>query len=270
MSITRKAIIPILFFCVVMAQYFYDTQKVSGPALSFPISPAFLKSFDLGLHSALASFLWIDTRTELPFFQQGPQKFFADLDTINKLDPKFSTPYAFTVLVLPNTKYPDRINASVEIGRRGVEEADKDWRVPLYLATIYHLYLKDETNTAKYFDIAARTPGIPEIVQRFAINYGVLPSLREKTKAVWIAIYNTSEDKFTKERARAYVVHYEILDFLDSAVKSYKERYGKYPAEIKDLLDKKIITSIPPDPFGLEFAMYDDGVVGIKQLPNQQ
>jgi len=220
----------------------------------------------LGLHSALASFLWIDTRTELPFLQEGYQKFHDDLALINDLDPKFNTPYIFSMLVLPTTpKYPDRINAAIEIGKRGVELADPDWKLPFYLAATYHIYLKDRTSSAKYFDLAARTEGIPDIVQRFAINYGVLPSRREQTKQIWIAIYNSTDDKASKDRALAYVVHYEILDSLDAAVKKYKELFGNYPPSVEDLVAKKIIEGIPKDPFGYEFAMYPGGVVGIKQ-----
>ena len=105
-SLSKKIIIPLLFLGIIFSQYSYDLKKAASPQVQVSLSPQFVKSLDLGLHSALASFLWIDTRAELPFFEEGYQKFFDDLNLINSLDPKFSTPYFFATLVLPYTKYP--------------------------------------------------------------------------------------------------------------------------------------------------------------------
>lgn len=265
----KKILIPILFLGIIFSQYFYDAEKSKAPSANITPSLPFVKSTDLGLNSALASFFWIDTRAELPFFREGYQKFFGDLNLVNNLDPKFAAPYVYTLIVLPYTEYPDRIGASLGIGGRGVSLADPDWQIPFWLGTIYHLFIKDPTSAAKYFDLAARTPGIPEIVKRFAVNYGVLPKLRDETQAVWRAIYESSDDKDTKARAAAYLKHFEILDYLQTASDNYKKIYGRYPARISDLLEKKIITEIPPDPFGLEFAIYEGGIVGIKQLPQE-
>jgi hypothetical protein len=259
-----------LFAGIFVSQYLYDFQKEKHRIPKTSISPSLARAFDVGLHTALASFLWIDVRTELPFLQDGFQKFSDDLALINNLDPKFSTPYSFSILVLPVTKYEHKIKAAVEIGERGVRNADPDWHIPFYLATVYHLYLKDATNAAKYFDLASRTQGIPDIIRRFAINYGVFPSLREQTKQVWIALYESSENDETKERAKTYVIHFEILDYLDNAVKSYKNIYGFYPENINDLVNKKIIPVMPKDPFGLEFQMYDDGIVGFKKPDGEE
>jgi hypothetical protein len=264
----KIVIVIFLFIGVIYTQLFYDAQRTNAPLVQTPLPPAFFKAFDLGLNSALASFLWINTRTEMPFFREGYEKFRNDFNLVTSLDPKFSTPYAYTLIVLPNTNYPDKFNTAVEIGLRGVRNADPNWKIPLYLAITYHLYLHDNMNAAKYFDLAARTPGIPEIVWRFAVNYGILPSLRAQTEQIWKVIYETADDKFMKERAKAYVTHYEILDFLESAVASYKKKFGVYPQTIDDLIAKGIIKSVPPDPFGLNFAIYEKGVVGIKQLQN--
>lgn len=256
----------VLFGAVFATQYYYDLQKAKQKTLSIALSPKLAKAFDMGLHSALASFLWIETRTELPFLQNGYQKFAEELNLINTLDPKFSTPYSFSVLVLPITEYEGKVKAAIEIGERGVRDADPDWHIPFYLATVYHLYLKDAVNAAKYFDLAAQMPGIPEIIKRFAINYGVLPKLRDQTKQVWLAIYESTDDELAKERARLYVRHYEILDYLDQAAAVYKKQFGEYPKDIEELAAKKIVKEIPRDPFDLEFQMYEGGIVGIKKL----
>lgn len=272
MAQTKKVLtiltLPLFFAGVILSQYFYDSVKLKTPAVNFSLPPQFVESLDLGLHSALASFLWLNTRLELPYFPNGYQSFFDGLNLINTLDPRFAEPYFFTEIVLPGTNYPERLSAAVAIGRKGVERADKDWRIPFYLAATYDIYLRDYKTAAEYFDLAARTPGIPEIVQRFAVNYGVLPDMRARTKSIWAAIYESATDPALKARAKDYVTHYDILDELQNAAHDYKKLYGEEPATLGDLVSKKILGAIPQDPFGLEFSIYPGGIVGIKQLPN--
>jgi len=260
--------VPILFLIIVILQVFYDAEKLEGPKYNFPLSLYLVQGLDLGLHSAAAAFFWIDTRTEIPFLKDGYDKFSRDLKLINDLDPKFSTPYIYTSIVLPNSKYENAIAEAIKIGERGVKESEPNWQVPFYLAVNYHLYLKDTENAVKNFDKASLIPGIPEIVRRFAINYGIFPNRREQTKKIWEVVYQTSEDESVRTRAKAYVIHYDIVDVLQKAVDAYKGKLGYYPETIDDLVKSNYVKAIPEDPFGFEFDLYKDGdsiLVGIKQ-----
>lgn len=264
-ALSNFAVIATLYMIVMTMQYFYDLERNKYIAPPATPSASFIKAIDLGLHSAVASFLWIETRTGIPNLQYGLKKFKDDLNLINTLDPKFNTPYVYTVLVLPESKHPESLNAAIEIGEKGIEAAEPNWKLPFYMASIYHINLKDTANAAKYFDIAAHTSGIPEKVKLFAINYGIYPNYRKQTIAIWQAVYETVKDEPTKERAKAHVLHFEILDFLQNAAEKYKERYGDWPENIDNLVSKNFIKEIPTDPFGLSFKMYKtEGLVGIK------
>ncbi len=273
MAIVRLIYILALFGGITGMQYFYDAANVKSAQTDFAISPEFLKSVDMGLHSALASYLWLfKTRTELVQFlflpkdkqAQGYSRLARDIDAINTIDPRYSAPYAFSVIVLPASTYAGKIQAAIDIGRKGVEQADPDWQIPFYLAVTYHLDLKDRVNAARYFDIAGHTPGIPELVRVFSLNYGTIPTVREQTKQIWNAIYETTDDPATKERAEAYIVHLNILDYLETAAKTYKIRFGAYPKDVEDLISKQIIPQVPPDPFGFEFEIGTNGEVRVK------
>ena len=257
----------VLLIGVVASQYFYDQNKLRVPTFSLPQPPQqFIKIFDLGLHSAAAAFFWVDgTMTELPFLRYGFEKYSKDLQLVNNLDPRFSFPYYWTVLLLPNTTYKNALSAAIEIGERGVREADTDWRVSFYLATLYHLYKNDKTNAAKNFDLAARDPGAPFHIKRFSENYGIAPNVREQTKLVWQTISENTDDEFTRKRALAYVLRLNTFTFLEQAAKVYKQQYGKLPEKIDDLVSGGILRAIPLDPFGFEFYIYPDGTVGIKK-----
>ncbi len=254
-----------LYLLIALSQYQADLYR---PSPNFPPGTASLRliqALDLGLHSAVASILWLDTRTELPFLQYGYPKFAGDLNVINALDPKWSTPYAYTVLVLPDAvDLPNRLSETIKVGEKGIEKADPDWRIPFYMGALYQLDLKDDRNAARYFDITARTEGVPETIRRFATNYGFFPTLRDKVRGIWLQIYSSAQDKDTRDRAKAYMIRMDIVEYLQKALDRYHSLYGTYPSKIQTLADEKLVPSIPRDPFGFEFGI-EDGVVAIKR-----
>lgn len=265
-ALAKKIVLIIASFAAIFYfQRAYDAQKIKTPAKEVRMpSINFVKTVDLGLHSAAAAYFWNDTLTEIPFLSDaGYPKFASDFKLVNDLDPRFSFPYAFAVLVLPSSKLSDRINVAVEIGRRGVAVADSDWRMAFYLAAIYHTELKDYENAAKYFDIAGRAAGAPFYIRRFSLNYGIAPNLREKAKQIWTAIYQSANDDDAKERAKAYIARLDMFDYLEEAAKIYKERTGKFPGKLDELVSSGVIPKIPQDPFGFQFLLYPGGVVGI-------
>lgn len=265
MSVSLR-IVAFLILCaaVLFSQIFYDASKAQHAISAQVPSVEMVRSFDLGLHTALASFLWLDVRTELPFLRQGLQHFLSGLHLVNALDPRWSTPYAFTVLVLPNVDgYKERVPEALATGERGLAAADPNWQIPFYLGTTYQLQLNDRKNAARYFDLAAATPGVPEIIRRFAINYGIRPESLESTKQAWAVIYATSPDPAVRDRAVAHIAHLEILEYLNAAVQEFHKRSGRYPAEVAEVVRAGIIPSIPADPFGFKFKIYEEGVVGI-------
>ncbi|HUZ92510.1 MAG TPA: hypothetical protein VNG29_00735 [Candidatus Paceibacterota bacterium] len=261
----KRTGILLLLAGVIFLQVGYDRAKPQGqeaeaPQLSLPM----VKAFDLGLDSAAAGFYWVNQVIfELPTLKYGFDKFTEDLAFVNALDPRFSFPYYWTVLLLPDTNYPDAANAAIAIGTRGVQQADPDWRVSFFLATTYYLDKNDWTNAAKYFNLAAQDPGAPFYIVRFSENFGIAPNVRERTKEVWQAIAQSSDDPVTKARAEAYVARLDMFDFLEQAVRVYKQQYGKFPAKIGDLVSGGILTALPQDPFGFQFQIYQDGTVGI-------
>ncbi|MDP2598899.1 MAG: hypothetical protein Q8P49_03660 [Candidatus Liptonbacteria bacterium] len=263
--IWKKVLVLAILAGIIISQIAYDARKPTDQEAELPkLSLSLTKIFDLGLHSAAAGYYWVNQVIfELPTLRFGFDKFSEDLAFINSLDPRFSFPYYWTVLILPNTKYPDAVNASIVIGERGIREADPDWRVSFFLATLYYLNKNDRAAAAKYFDLAARTPGAPFYIKRFSENFGIAPNVREQTRQVWEAIAQSSDDPDLKMRAEAYVVRLNMFDFLEQAAGVYKQKYMKFPAKIDDLVSGGVLKSLPQDPFGFQFYIYENGTVGI-------
>lgn len=240
-------------------QYYFDIQKKTRPIIPPTTIPAeIIRMVDLGLHPAASSLMWIYTIQQAT---DHPEELPKLIQNVNKLDPRFSYPYAFGALILPAFGMNDQ---AIEIAKQGIANADLDWRIPYYLATTYHIFLKDRKNAALYFDTAAKTSNAPDNIKIVASRYGTGKSAREQTKNIWQSIYETSNDELIKESARAHIVQIETVELLEKAVSIYKQKLGKYPENINDLVSKKVLRAIPPSPFGLEFYLGTDGTILIK------
>ena len=220
----------------------------------------------MGFDPAVSSFLWATTMPEILDLFVGKTEYFKDLSFVNAIDPKMSYPYAFSVLTLPAIPTQDYASATDEamiIGQKGLQDADPDWRIPYYLATNYYLDFKDSKDALTYYDIAARTPGIPQYAERFALNFGIETNQRQKTEDLWATIRDTTNDQFTKDRAQAYIDRLQDFDYLEAATKEYKKQFGTYPTSTQELVEKNIISAVPQDPFGFTFIVNADGSAGI-------
>lgn len=246
-----------LLAIIAATQYYSDLEKKERPLVPPTIiSARAIKIGDLGLHSAAASAMWVYTIQKAT---ENSEKLPELIRNVTAIDPKFSYPYAFAVLVLPDiTNLPDE---AIKIGEDGIKNADKDWRIPYYLATTYHINLKNREKAAFYFELASRTPGAPLTIQSMPARYGKYTDTREQTKQIWTSIYESSNDAVVKGRALNFIKQLDFLDVLEKGVSIYRQRYGKYPSNLDDLVRVRILKEIPKSPIGLEFYINQAGKV---------
>ncbi|MBI5003979.1 hypothetical protein HZC00_02710 [Candidatus Kaiserbacteria bacterium] len=257
---TRISIVVALLFGVVFAQFLYDSKKQPegfAPIVVFPVPV--LRSADLGLHSAFGSLIWLNAVQEVGTVDGSYEGLVEDIKAINALDPLFAYPYAFAELVLPALDR-SKVYDAVSIGKQGVASVS-DWRIPFYLASTYMIYLDDRESALEYFQIAARTPGIPTPIQGTALNFGTQKDKRAQTKEIWNALYQSTDDEILRDRAQANLVHIDILEALEKAIAVYKQRKGVFPASVDDLVTAGILKAIPQDPLGFMFTIDEKGAI---------
>ena len=255
-----------LVAAIAETQFLYDaTKPPSEAALPASITPETVRMLDMGFHATVTSFLWVNAMPEVLDLFRDRTEYLADVDYLTQVDPRLGYPYAFSVLILPfvpsSTHYMTGEQDALRIGNEGLQNSDPDWRISYYLATNYYLELHDMKTALLYFDISARTPGVPYYAQRFAENFGNEQKDRDRTIALWESIRDTTNDPGTKERAQAYIDHLDIFNYLEAAAAQYKSAYGAFPTNLNQLIQKGIIPSIPEDPFGYTFIINKDGTV---------
>jgi hypothetical protein len=267
-------VVGLLLAIVALLQLEYDATKIVFPASSVQtVSPFMVRLLDMGFHPAVASFLWATTMPEILDLWNGKTEYFSDLAFVNAVDPKLSYPYAFSVLTLPAVpaaKDPQALAQADAIGVQGIANADSDWRIPYYMATNEFLYAKNDVAAAKYYNMAAETPGIPGYAERFSLNFGIETNQRKKTEQLWETIKSSTNDPAAQARAQAYIDHLQDFDYLDAASAQYKKEFGAFPTSTAELVAKGIIPSVPVDPFGFTFIIQKDGTsaIDLNTLPS--
>jgi len=260
----------ILIAIIVTSQYLYDREgqvfKASADYQPLVGNTTTYDNFNLGLQPALADYFWLSAIQYYGGWRDDHNysKLADYLKLSTSLDKKFSYPYAFAALILPGEGIPE----GYTIAEKGVEQNLNDWQIPYFLATSYHLTANDKTKAAKYFDLAANTPGAPVNLKFISAAYNSAPDNRQTAEAIWQTVYNNSKDDTATQTAGKYLAHYQLMDFYDQASASYQQKNGSWPKTPDDLVTAGMLKSKPADPFGFDFKYNELGKVVLKPSTN--
>lgn len=275
-TVTRFFFVPVLAFILLLASSIYllelKLEKKTGRSAQeeeiLYVTPGrYLKPMVLGYDVAVADLLWL--RAIQYFGGQSPSEgtyrwFYPMADTITTLDPQFDIVYHSAGIVLAVYANPKRIEESVAILTKGVKNSPDNWRHPFYLSFMYWHYLSDYKAAAKYMTIAAAKPGHPIYTEKLAARlYAEAKDPESGIMFLSQVIENTQDEKVKKELEQRLVelnIERDLVN-LEDAVKAYKEKTGKRPAALTDLITAGIMRQLPKEPGGGYYYLDTDGSV---------
>lgn len=131
------------------------------------------------------------------------------MEIVAELDPRFTQPYVFGAFVLAQElKQPQR---GLELLERGMHANPESWELAFETGFLHYVGTRDMAAAARYFTRAARLPGHPEYVERFAAfanqragNLGMAILLWKRVEA--------SGNKYMQEVARREIERLEGLE----------------------------------------------------------
>jgi len=174
-------------------------------------------------------------------------------NTVTDLSPKFLPAYQTGLLILPGEGFTDQALALSQKGKKNLPDS---WEIPYYTGLVKHIYKKDYVAAAEEFNAASKLPGAPEITKYFAALYYNQADQRQVAYALFQTIYQTSTDTYVKDRAQKYLGHLDGEFALEDAVSTFHQKFGRNPATLAELVDKKILSALPTSPLGFEYK-YD-------------
>jgi hypothetical protein len=184
-----------------------------------------------------------------------------------EMDPKYRLAYRFAGMALIR-QTPEgvahNVLAAEQILQQGVRERPDDWQIPFTLGFIQSYYLGHMADAAANLALAARNPRAPRylgfLATRMAADAGDLAVARamaeemvqraseESTREEWLGRLKDIE---MEERARK----------IERAVARYRERFGRDPRSLDELVAARLLPAIPAEPHGGRFVLSDGEVV---------
>lgn len=220
----------------------------------------FLRLVSLGYHNALADVLWFRT---INYFgkQFRGQRLYPWLarmcDAVTDLDPRAEHVYAFAGFILPwEAQMPDD---GIRLLEKGVEQFPDSWQLHYYLG-FTHFYFKDDLAGAlPHLRRAAELPGAHPYVSRLAAmvysqQYGTAMA-REFLEDLGQSGAGSGMENVIRERLKDVDIS-EHVDLLEAAVQRFRERFGRTPQSLDEVVEKGILSGIPVEPFGYAYV-YD-------------
>jgi tetratricopeptide (TPR) repeat protein len=243
-----------------------STRQRLGEKLIYIPSGRFLKAATLGFHVVLADLLW--TRAVIYFGEhyytdKDYRWLYSLLDATTTLDPQNILAYRFggNLLALEG----DDVKRSIELLKKGIRNnPDEDWRLYFLLGFDYFYYMEDYVSAAKYFEKAVRMPGHPAYLPRLVAR---MYAKGERTDTA-IEFLQEIQQQYDDENIKAAIAErLNILmakrqaRILQSIVEEYEKAYGKYPREIKELVQVGLLKEMPVYPGGQYVINPNSGMV---------
>jgi tetratricopeptide (TPR) repeat protein len=224
-------------------------KKIPGASIIYIPSGKYLKFATFGYSSLAADLIYIwaiqyyTTYTIVDRFQNLEHIF----SIIAELDPRYTDPYEIGALIAVNEAKD--LGLAYKIMDLGLAKNPDQWIFP-FEAGHFAQKAGDFETARKYYDKTMNIPGAPDIARRLYAAAGFKVSDLKESWETWLEVYNTAKDERTKKIAGKHL--YQVKSALDinllkEAVRRFRERYQRPPAELDELVRFGIVSALPQD-----------------------
>lgn len=248
-----RPVLPALFLVAsVFLQVRYDELNIAhtnprAPIHRYVMPAPFVQYTAFGFDHVLADYYWISAVQDMLKWDRKDTYYPEYFHIITTLDPKFYYPYLFGILTIPTGGNTSTFDAIALLAERGMRALPERWEIPFYTAVEYHFLANDYVRSAHYMEMASQTPGAPEVAKRtYAIYLMLSKTDNEKSRALFTAMYETSDNDETRRIAKERIALLDLISELERLTKIYHGKHGEYPSSVQDI-EKRLRVALPED-----------------------
>lgn len=193
--------------------------------------------------------------------ERGWDKLFPLVDAVTDLDPKHGYAYQVAGAILSSVGRIDESNRILEKGTRAVPDR---YILPYHRAFNSFYYQDDWKEAGRWAEVAARTPGAPPHVRQNVLAYYVKGKRADAAVAFLEQALTEAKDPDTQKALESQLKQARLeLDAskVEDAVAEWRARYRAGPLALGQLVSEGLIPSIPPDPYGGDLYLDEEGRV---------
>lgn len=237
-----------------------DRAKRQGQELLYLPNGKYLKAISLGHAPLIADFVYLWAIQYYSDYERADRYRYVEHvfgDVIAELDPAYTDPYWLGALIL--TSEAGDVDAGLKLLDKGFAKNPTAWILP-YLAGWECHRAGRFAEAASYFERAAKAPGAPPSIFRLEAGMTERAGNLREAIARWQDVLDDPRNDggaraIASRQIRALSVRADIQD-LDVAIAHYRERMGRPPRALDELVQAGVLPSIPRDPDGRPYA-YD-------------
>jgi len=190
-------------------------------------------------------------------------------DVIGELDPAYTDPCWLGAIIL-STEAQD-VDGGLRLLDKGFERNPRAWILP-FLAGWECDRVKRFEQAAVYFDHAAKAPGAPPELFRLKAGMTARTGNLREAIARWKDVIDDPRNDagaraIAARQIRTLTVQADTKD-LDAAIAVYRERNGRPPVRLEDLVRAGILRSLPQDPDGRAYV-YDPTTAAVSSAASR-
>ena len=208
-----------------------------------------LKLISLGFENIIADFyyIWMIQFYSSSGIGERIEYLPTILETIGELDPKFSEP--FTIGGMIAALQAGRLDIALKALEIGLRYEPYEWTMAMDAG--YYLRKRKKYKKAfYYYEIAAHREDSPAFLKRVWADIAWKSGDLSFSYELWKNIYNKAKTNYEKEVAyhHLYMIKFEMdKKRLEPIIENFKNIYGRFPNDLKELYYKGFIKMIPHD-----------------------
>lgn len=235
--------------------------------LAPPLPAAALKLLSLEYHDLVADLLFSRTMSfhggklnrRERIDQDTSQAIYRRLDAASALDPYFVDPYYFGQSALAwEAHMPREANALLDRGR--IHRRD-DWVMPFFMGFNAFYFLGDNAAAGRYLMDSAGRPDSPPFVGLLAGRLAAKGGTTDVAVAFLDQFAEQLDDPASKSLVRLHADALRGIAILEQAIVRYRDMFGSPPSNLRVLVDRGVLPSLPSDPYGGTYYLTPDGRV---------
>lgn len=176
------------------------------------------------------------------------EELFYSTRSVSELDPKFFIPYYFAGIIFPWEA--NLYHEAIGLDKRGMIYLPQEWRLPFLIGFNLFYFAHKKREAAYYLEKASHLPGSPSYLPRLVARL-FYESGSTKTALLFLKemIRETKDPRIKEQLKKRYDALFKVM-LIENAVRIFKEKKGRYPKYLGELVKTGILKEIPKDPYG--------------------
>lgn len=248
------------FLFVIIGSVFLDKAVFLKKERSYYVPPLNYLLFISATHKHLFADMFF-IRGVLDLSEEFPPGFdrlgylLKNFEIATTLDPKLTRGYFFAGIVSPVKK--EQIPQCIQFLKQGIKRDPDSWQIPFWIGFNY-FQIGNYGQTIEYYQTAASLAGAPGYLKTNLAFYYYQAGYPQLGLLYFESLLDSVKDKRITRMIEQKIKWLKDIVFLEGKVKEFKQKYGRWPKDLEELVSKRLIEKIPDDPFGKGYYLSEE------------